>query len=108
MDQLEESTVIRAGQRPAMALYVPLTLFIVEVFVLLLLVRTIGFWALSVTPIHLWFMVKTSQDVFWMRTMWVNFKHWWFVGNRGLKGDKVVTFSASPIRKKGGIDHDDF
>jgi hypothetical protein len=96
-DKLIESVVIRAGQRPAMMLYVPLTIFIIEAVAGLALFRIIGFWVVTLIPIHIIFVVKTAEDYHWLTTLKANFYHYWFgVSNKGLHGKKVVTFTASP------------
>lgn len=96
-DNLKESVVIRAGQRPALVAYVPLTVFMVEALLGLVLFRLMGFWSLALLPIHFILVVKTAEDYHWLTTMKADLYHWWlFVKNKGLRGKKVVTFCAEP------------
>ncbi|MCM3583798.1 VirB3 family type IV secretion system protein [Ralstonia holmesii] len=96
-DKLAKSVVIRAGQRPALMLYVPLAVFLTEAMVGLALFRLIGFWVLTLIPIHFYFVVKTAEDFHWLTTLKADFYHWWlFIKNKGLHGKNVVTFCATP------------
>lgn len=96
-EELKASTVVRAAQRPTTMMWVPLDVFIVEAFVVLLAVRFFNLWALILTPLHLPLVLLTAQDPFWTRTLTYAFFHYVSVGNRGLRG-KGVTFSAKFIR----------
>lgn len=99
--KLQESVVIRAGQRPAMMLYVPLSLFIYEAMLGLALFRAIGFWVIVLAPIHLYFVVRTAEDFHWLTTLKADIYYWWlFVTNKGLHGKDVVTFCAEPARAR--------
>jgi type IV secretory pathway VirB3-like protein len=100
LDTLDKSTVIRAGQRPPMFAYVPLDVFMVEGFILVLLFAVFKMWALAFLPLHLLPVVWTAKDLFWTRTMKANFDYSWSVSNKGLYGDRVITFSPAPERKK--------
>lgn len=96
-DKLIESVVIRAGQRPAMFAYVPLSVFIFEALVGMILFRLIGFWVIALLPIHLIFVIKTADDYHWLTTLKADFYNYlFFVKNKGLYGKKVVTFTATP------------
>ena len=107
MEKLDQSTVIRAGQRPALFLYVPLNVFMVEAVVMLGIFAAIKFWAVVFLPVHLWLVIKTSDDFHWVTTLSANYRHWYGVSNKGLKGKDVVTFCASPV-KAGKKDYADF
>ncbi|EML1601395.1 MULTISPECIES: VirB3 family type IV secretion system protein [Burkholderia] len=100
-DNLIESVVIRAGQRPAMMLYVPLSIFLLEMLIGLALFRLVGFWVFTLVPIHFYFVVKTAGDYHWLSTLKADVYHWWlFVANKGLQGKKVVTFCAEPPKAR--------
>ena len=103
MEPLDKSTVIRAGQRPALPLYVPINVLLAECMVGLVLFRVIGMWALAFLPLHLWFVIKTADDVNWVKVSWANFKFTVFnfpsvVSNKHLHGKGVISFTASPIK----------
>lgn len=96
-DELTTSIVIRAGQRPALMLYVPLSLFIAEAMVGLTLFRLIGYWVITLLPIHFYFITRTAEDYHWMSTVKADIYHYlFFVKNKGLHGKGVITFTASP------------
>lgn len=96
-DQLIESVVIRAGQRPAMIAYVPISIFIGETLAALLLFRLVGFWVLALVPVHFYFVVRTAEDYHWVSSLKADLFHYWIlVSNKGLHGKGVVTFSATP------------
>ena len=107
MDELTSSTVIRAGQRPAMWLYVPLDLCLVEMVVFLILMRFIGFYSVIFAPIHMYYVIKTEADPYWIRAMWANKSHWFWQSNKGLKGKRSITFSPSVV-KANKNDYADF
>ena len=98
MEALDKSTISRASQRPALVAYVPISVFIAETFVGLFLFWALGFWAISLLPMHLWFVIKTADDFHWVTATWVNFVHTSFIRNKGLYGAKVITFTASAPR----------
>jgi type IV secretory pathway VirB3-like protein len=107
MEELDKSTVVRAGQRPAIFAFVPLNFFLVEAMVALLLFRALEFWAAIFLPVHLYFVIKTGDDPHWLTSL----KAWWKfkfgVINKGIYGKDVITFTASPI-KAGKKDYADF
>ncbi len=112
MEPLDKSTVLRAGQRPAMVAYVPITVFIAECIIGLALFRLLGFWAIALFPVHLWFVIKTADDVHWVATLWAGINHTFFnlsgfIRNKGLHGQGVITFTASPL-KAGKSDYANF
>jgi type IV secretory pathway VirB3-like protein len=107
MEQLDQSTVIRAGQRPALMLYVPINIFVAEAITIVFLFKLLSFWALIFTPVHLLFVIKTADDFHWTRALAAWWSHCAFVVNKGLHGKGVITFNASPI-KAGTRDYADF
>lgn len=107
MEQLDESTVIRAGQRPALVFYVPINVFLIEAALALFLFRVIGFWVVILLPIHFYFVIKTADDYHWVQSFLAWREHCLFAGNKGLHGDDVITFTANPI-KPGKKDYADF
>lgn len=96
-EELSESIVIRAGQRPAMMAWVPLNVFFVECAIYFLIARFFGFWTIPALAFHIIPVLLTEQDAYWPRTIWANFWHFFLATNRGLRGDQVVTFSAAAI-----------
>ena len=102
-ENLKSSTVIRAAQRPAMMMWVPLDVFFVEAGALLMLVRFMGLWALASIPLHAIPVLLTQKDPFWPKTLWVNFTYYVSVGNRYLRG-RGVTFNAKHLRTKAKPD----
>lgn len=106
MEALDESHISRASQRPALIAYVPLMIFISEVFAGLGLFYLFSFWTIGALPIHMWFVIKTQQDFHWVSALKANFYHTkFFVSNKGLHGDGVITFTASAVRAKEMYEH---
>jgi type IV secretory pathway VirB3-like protein len=110
MAALERSTIIRAGQRPAVIAYVPINIFILECMGGLVLFWIFGPWALAFLPIHLWLVIKTADDFHWVAAYRATVRYTMFywsgwlpsmVRNKGLHGKGVVTFSASQLRARG-------
>jgi type IV secretory pathway VirB3-like protein len=97
--QLNESTVIRAGQRPAMMLYVPLNVFLLECALFFFAVRFLGLLGLATLVLHVVPVVLTGADLFWTRTLAADFWFYWIASNKGLKGKKAVTFSPAPVKE---------
>lgn len=96
-DELLQSTVIRAGQRPPLMLYVPLNLFILEAGVGLALFRLISYWVIVFVPIHFYFVIRTAEDFHWLTTVKADFFYYYFlIKNKGLHGKGVVSFTDSP------------
>ncbi len=106
MEELDQSTVIRAGQRPALFLYVPLHVFLIEACILLGIFAAIKFWVVIFLPFHLWLVVKTVDDFHWVTTLRANWNHYYTASNKGLRSKTAVTFSPAPIKagKKGYAD----
>lgn len=102
-EELKSSTVIRAAQRPAMMMWVPLDVFFLECLALLLLIRFAGLWALAFLPLHAIPVLLTQRDAFWPKTLWVNFTHYVSVGNRYLRG-LGVTFTPKHLRTRAKPD----
>ncbi|WLI87826.1 VirB3 family type IV secretion system protein [Massilia sp. R2A-15] len=107
MDSLDRSTIIRAGQRPAVIAYVPINVFIAECIAGLSLFWLFGVWAAAFLPVHLWFVIKTAEDYHWVAATRATVEHTMFawtgllpraVRNKDLHGKGVVTFSASTHR----------
>src|ERR1700754_818820 len=99
-DDLKKSTVIRAGQRPPMILFVPMNVFFIETGLMFLVAKFIGMWVFALIPLHIIPVVWTAKDLFWTRTMDANRNHWWFASNKDLKAKNAVTFTAAAIHKK--------
>lgn len=106
---LDRSTIIRAGQRPAVIAYVPINIFIAECMVGLALFWLFGAWAGAFLPVHLWLVIKTADDYHWVAASRATLEHTmlrWsgllpgLVCNRGLHGSGVVTFSASALNAR--------
>lgn len=109
MSALDRSTIIRAGQRPAVIAYVPINIFIAECMIGLGLFWLFGAWAVAFLPVHLWLVIKTADDYHWVAASGATLKHTMFcwsgplpglVRNKGLHGKGVVTFSASVINAR--------
>lgn len=109
MEPLDRSKILRAGQRPAMMLYVPINIFLIECFVGLALFWLFGIWAIAFLPIHLWLVIKSADDFHWLAAYQATIKYtildWtgWMpsiVRNKGLHGEGVVTFTASPQKAR--------
>ena len=96
--QLNESTVIRAGQQPAMVAYVPLDVFLFELALLFLAVRFLGLLGLASLVLHVVPVVLTATDKFWTRTLAADFWFWLIATNKGLRAPKAVTFSPAPVK----------
>lgn len=98
MEDLDESPVLRAGQRPALTAAVPLSIFMAELMIGLLLFRFIEFWAVVFLPVHLYFVIKTDSDLHWITALkaWYNYR--FTAVNKGFRGKNVVSFSANPIK----------
>ncbi|MES3022791.1 MAG: VirB3 family type IV secretion system protein [Pseudomonadota bacterium] len=110
MASLERSTIIRAGQRPAVIAHVPINIFILECMIGLTLFWLFGLWAVAFLPIHLWLVIKTADDFHWVAAYRATVRHTMFywsgwlpcsVRNKGLHGKGVVTFTASPVKARG-------
>jgi type IV secretory pathway VirB3-like protein len=116
MAALDRSTIIRAGQRPAVIAYVPINIFIAECMIGLTLFWLFGAWACAFLPVHLWLVIKTADDYHWVAASRATLEHTMFcwsgvlpgvVRNKGLHGKGVVTFSASAINARA-TDYADF
>lgn len=102
-DELKSSTVVRAAQRPATMFWVPLDIFFIECGAIFLLFRFFGLWAAAFLPLHAIPVLLTMKNLFWPRTIRVNFWHYHVVGNRGLRC-RGVTFSPARLRTKANSD----
>ncbi|WP_071653595.1 VirB3 family type IV secretion system protein [Janthinobacterium sp. HH102] len=98
MEELDQSTVLRAGQRPALIAYIPLSVFIAEIMVGLLLFFFIKFWVVVLLPIHLYFVIRTSSDFHWITALNAKRKFRYAKSNIGIREKGVLTFTASPIK----------
>lgn len=103
--KLNESTVIIAAQRPALFLYVPMNVFVIETLALMLCYALLGWWTVSLLPLHFWFVAQTNDDYQWPRKWWCTITMHFAVGNSGIRKKGVVTFVPNRIGKQS-LDHE--
>ena len=99
-EELNTTTVITAAQRPALFMYVPMTVFVVEVMVMLTLYALFGWWVISLAPLHIWFIAQTNADYQWPTKLWCTITLFWQVRNLGVRRKGVVTFTPNRIGKQ--------
>ena len=97
---LEQATIYRGPQSPALQFYVPLPVFIVEAMLLLAGMRLVGFWIAVLIPLHLVLAWRTSENPYWIRDLTANLRHRWIVDNKGLYQPGIVTFTPHTTRKE--------
>lgn len=95
--ELNESTVIIAAQRPALFMYVPMTVFVVEVMVLMVIYAFFGWWTVTLLPIHIWFIAQTNADFQWPIKLWCSITLFLQARNLGVRKKGVVTFTPNRI-----------
>lgn len=98
--QLHKSTVIRAGQRPAMMLYVPLNVFLIECVLFFLAVRFLSYPGLATLVLHVVPVVLTGANPNWTTDLMADFWFYWIALNKGLKSKWAVTFSPAPVKEQ--------
>jgi ATP/ADP translocase len=97
--QLYKSTVIRAGQRLATMLYVPLNVFMVECVLYFLAARFLGFFGLATIVLHVVPVVLTGTNPYWVTDLIADFWFYWIAKNKGLKSNRAVTFTPAPVKE---------
>ncbi len=107
---LEMVTIYQAPQAKTMQFYVPLPVFAVECIVALLLLKMTGLWVFAILiPVHIWMIIKTAINPWWVEDMVCNWKYRIAVRNKGVNGKDVVTFSPHTNRREmlrdAKIDH---
>jgi hypothetical protein len=90
---LERAVIYRGPQAPVLQAYVPLPVFGAECMLLLLCMRVFGFWTLLLLPLHLVLVLKTNENPFWVRDLAASYRCRWFVENKNVHGDGVISFT---------------
>jgi type IV secretory pathway VirB3-like protein len=98
---LKEALIYRGPQMAAMVAYVPLPVFILEIFAFLAAFVAIKFLTIPLLVIHLVPVAYTRANPAWVRNLVADFKYLWGVSNKDLFGKGVVTFSPLVLRKRG-------
>jgi len=73
---LNQTPIFRAGQRTVIIAYVPLTVLLVELVVLGFLANIFGPKVVVLATLHLYPVIKTNEDLFWVTKMKVDFYVW--------------------------------
>lgn len=98
---LEMVTIYQAPQAQTMQFYVPLPVFAVECIVALLLLKMTGFWVFAILiPVHVWMVIKTAINPWWVEDVVCNLRYRFAVRNKGVNGKEVVTFSPHTNRRE--------
>ena len=92
----------RGPQQPTLMAYVPLPVFIAEVFVLMIAFRLFGIYAAGLIVAHMLPVVLTRANPTWLRDLVLDARYFWFSQARGLYDKAVVSYT--PQRRRARYD----